>query len=76
MDTFRACLKIKIAQNRYFFPFNGRKGRMFVMLKRYELADDEWKCIADLFLPENTGKRCRSRKDNRMIFNSIVLDFT
>lgn len=42
------------------------------MLKRYELTDDEWGRIADLFPPENTGKRGRPGKDNRTMLNAMI----
>lgn len=41
----------------------------FIMLRRYELTDDEWNRIVDLLPPENTGKQGRPRKNNRTILN-------
>ena len=32
---------------------------VFIMLRRYELNDDEWNRIVNLLPPENTGKRGR-----------------
>ena len=42
---------------------------VFIMLRRYELTDDEWNRIVDLLPPENTGKQGRPRKNNRTILN-------
>ena len=42
------------------------------MLKRYELTNEEWDSIAELFPPEHTGKPGRPGKDNRMMLNAIV----
>lgn len=42
------------------------------MLRRYELTDREWENIKDLLPPENTGKRSRPSKDNRLMLNGIV----
>lgn len=42
------------------------------MLRRYELTDEEWKQIAPMFPPENTGKRGRPCKDNRTMLNAMV----
>lgn len=43
------------------------------MLKRYELTDTEWDKVANLLPPENTGKRGRPSKENRTIFNAMIL---
>lgn len=40
------------------------------MGKRYELTDEEWKQIKDLFPKENTGKRGRQLKDSWTILNT------
>lgn len=48
-----------------------KKGRDF-MLRRYELTDREWDTIKDLLPPENTGKRGRPSKDNRIMLNAMV----
>lgn len=42
------------------------------MLRRYELTDEEWKRIADLLPPENTGKQGRPRKSNRVMLNGMI----
>ena len=42
------------------------------MLRRYELTDYEWESIKDLLPPENTGKRGRPSKDNRIMLNGMV----
>lgn len=42
------------------------------MLRRYELTDEEWNCIAPLLPPENSGKQGRPQKCNRTILNGIV----
>lgn len=42
------------------------------MLRRYELTDEEWNRIVDLFPPEKSGKKGRPRKDNRLMLNAIV----
>ena len=49
------------------------KGMMSIMvLRRYELTDEEWKKIEGLLPPERTGKKGRPSKNNRTIFNGIV----
>lgn len=40
--------------------------------KRYELTDIEWEQIKDLLPPEQTGKRGRPPKENRMMLNAMV----
>ena len=42
------------------------------MLRRYELTDEEWNCIAPLLPPENSGKQGRPQKCSRTILNGIV----
>ena len=42
------------------------------MLRRYELTDHEWETIKDFLPPENTGKRGRPPKDNRIMLNAMV----
>lgn len=42
-----------------------------IMLKRYELTDQEWEQIAPL-IPSNKGKRGRPPKDDRLMLNAIV----
>ena len=42
------------------------------MLRRYELTDYEWEQIKDLLPPENTGKRGRPSKNNRIMLNGII----
>ena len=42
------------------------------MLRRYELTDYEWEKIKDLLPPENTGKRGRPSKNNRIMLNGMI----
>ena len=42
------------------------------MLRRYELTDYEWEQIKDLLPPENTGKRGRPSKNNRIMLNGMI----
>lgn len=42
------------------------------MLKHYDLTDQQWEQIASLFPPENTGKRGRPSKSNRLMLNAMV----
>ncbi len=42
------------------------------MKRRYELTDQEWEQIADLFPKENTGRPGRPSKDNRTMLNAMV----
>ena len=42
------------------------------MLRRYELTDYEWEQIKDLLPPENTGKRGRPSKHNRIMLNGMI----
>ena len=58
----------------FFLPFYDKikkKGRDF-MLRRYELTDYEWEQIKDLLPPENTGKRGRPSKNNRIMLNGMI----
>ena len=43
-----------------------------VLLRRYELTDEEWNRIAPLLPPENSGKQGRPQKCSRTILNGIV----
>ncbi|WP_207303547.1 transposase [Intestinimonas timonensis] len=38
-------------------------------MKRYELTKEQWERIKPLLPPEETGKRGRPRKDNRIMLN-------
>lgn len=42
------------------------------MLQHYDLTDQQWEQIASLFPPENTGKRGRPSKSNRLMLNAMV----
>ena len=42
------------------------------MLRRYELTDYEWEKIKHLLPPENTGKRGRPSKNNRIMLNGMI----
>ena len=42
------------------------------MTRRYELTDEEWEQIKDLFPKENVIKRGRPLKDNRTMLNAMV----
>ena len=42
------------------------------MKRRYELTDQEWEQIADLFPKEATGKPGRPPKENRKMLNAMV----
>ena len=41
------------------------------MLRRYDLTDEEWNCIAPLLPPEISGKEGRPQKCCRTILNGI-----
>ena len=41
-------------------------------MRRYELRNEEWERIKELLPPENTGKKGRSRKDNRIMLNGML----
>ncbi len=41
-------------------------------MRRYELTNEEWIRIKDLLPPENTGKKGRPRKDNRIMLNGML----
>ena len=41
-------------------------------LKRYELTKEQWERIKPLSPPEETGKRGRPRKDNRIMLNGML----
>lgn len=42
------------------------------MARRYELTDEEWEQIKDLFPKENAIKRGQPLKDNRTMLNAMV----
>lgn len=68
-------LDMKIVQNIYFFPFFYdiiKEKVMLIMLKRYELTNQEWKKIFPLLPPEKTGKPGRPRKNNRLMLNAMI----
>lgn len=41
-------------------------------MRRYEITNQEWERIKDLFPPERTGKRGRPPKSNRDMFNGML----
>lgn len=41
-------------------------------MRRYELSNEEWARIKSLLPPENTGKKGRPRKDNRIMLNGML----
>jgi len=41
-------------------------------MRRYELSNEEWARIKNLLPPENTGKKDRPRKDNRIMLNGML----
>jgi transposase len=41
-------------------------------MRRYELTNEEWNRIKDLLPPENTGKKGRPRKNNRIMLNGML----
>ena len=41
-------------------------------MKRYGLPKEQWERIKPLLPPEETGKRGRPRKDNRIILNGML----
>ena len=41
-------------------------------MKRYELTKEQWERIKPLLPPEETGKRGRPRKDNRIMLNGML----
>lgn len=41
-------------------------------MKRYELTTEQWERIKPLLPLEETGKRGRPRKDNRMMLNGML----
>ena len=40
--------------------------------KNYDLTDEQWKRIQPQLPPENTGKKGRPRKDDRMMLNGML----
>ena len=41
-------------------------------MKRYELTKEQWERVRPLLPPEETGKRGRPRKYNRMMLNGML----
>ena len=41
-------------------------------MKRYELTKEQWERVKPLLPPEETGKRGRPRKDNRIMLNGML----
>ena len=71
----RACLKIKKYTKHLFsasFHDKIKKKGADIMLRRYELTDQEWEQVAALLPPEKTGKPGRPSKDNRTMLNGMV----
>ena len=57
-------LKIKVAQKNQVCEA--------MSLKQYELTKEQWERIKPLSPPEETGKRGRPRKDNRIMLNGML----
>ena len=45
------------------------KHRVLIMQRRYEISDEQWERIKEMFLRAKTG---RPGKDSRLIFNAIL----
>ena len=41
-------------------------------MNNYDITDEQWKRLEPLLPPENTGKKGRPRKDNRMMLNRML----
>lgn len=41
-------------------------------MNNYDITDEQWKRLEPLLPPENTGKKGRPRKDNRMMLNGML----
>lgn len=41
------------------------------MVRRYELTDEEWNRIKELFPPDKPGKMGRPPKENRLMLNAM-----
>ena len=71
----RACFKIKKCTKHLFYSLiygKIKKKGADIMLRRYELTDQEWEQVASLLPPEKTGKAGRPSKDNRIMLNGMV----
>ena len=55
---------------RLYNKINKRKGIDF--MKRYELTNAEWKRLSPLLPPQETGKKGRPPKDNRVVLNGMI----
>lgn len=42
------------------------------MSKRYEITNEEWERIKEMFPPERTGKKGRLAKNNRSMLNGML----
>ena len=71
----RACFKIKKCTKHLFYSLiygKMKKKGTDIMLRCYELTDQEWEQVASLLPPEKTGKAGRPSKDNRIMLNGMV----
>ena len=50
----------------------GGYGILKTMIKRHEIADEQWDRIKDMVPPERSGGKGRPAKDNRMMINAII----
>ncbi|MEA4823038.1 MAG: IS5 family transposase [Clostridiaceae bacterium] len=41
-------------------------------MKRYEITTEQWNRIKNMLPPEQTGKKGRPRKDNRIMLNGML----
>ena len=46
-----------------------KKQEVFIMQRRYEISDEQWERIKEMFPRAKTG---RPGKDSRLIFNAIL----
>ncbi len=42
------------------------------MIRRYEINNEEWEKIKEMFPPEQTGKKGRPTKNNRIMLNGML----
>ena len=49
-----------------------KKQEVFIMQRRYEISDEQWERIKEMFPRAKTG---RPGKDSRLIFNAILWIF-
>ena len=59
----------RLKDSHHFVTIEEKHRRFFIMQRRYEISDEQWERIKEMFPRAKTG---RPGKDSRLIFNAIL----